>query len=215
MQRPASHVLIETPPRSPQRLATSAIAVGTLHLVLIYALMTGLYIKVVPFIPHTIMARILPSEEPPAVLPSPPEIKLEQPRLEQVQMPLVKIDKASQDTITVTHVEHPVRVTPQPATPYPPTGVVSLVGTHSTPPYPPLSRRLGEEGTVGLRILIADDGHVSRVEVVKSSGAQRLDDAATQWVLANWRYRAATREGKAIASETQAVVVFNLKTAHR
>ena len=215
MQRPASHVLIETAPRSPQRLATSAIAVGTLHLVLIYALMTGLYIKVVPFIPHTIMARILPSEEPPAVPPSPPEIKLEQPRLEQVQMPLVKIDKASQDTITVTHVEHPVRVTPQPATSYPPTGVVSLMGTHSTPPYPPLSRRLGEQGKVGLRIFIAADGHISDVQVAKSSGLERLDEAARDWVRAHWLYRPATREGKAIAAETEAVVVFNLKTARR
>ena len=215
MQRPVSHGIVESQPRSPQRLATSVIAVGALHAVLIYALITGLYMKVVPIIPRDIIARVLPTQEAPPAPPKPPEIPMAQPAIDQVPMPLVKIDTAQQDTITVARLDHPTYATPQPEPPIAPTAVVSLAGTHSTPPYPPLSRRLGEEGVVGLRILIGDDGRVSNVAVVKSSGVERLDDAAKEWVLANWRYRAATRDGKPIASETQAVVVFNLKTARR
>ncbi len=216
MQRPVTHVLTETQPRSPQRLALNAVAVGTLHVALILALMSGLHIDVVKIIPHPIIAQVLPSEDPPPSPPKPPEIPMEQPTIEQVPMPLVKMDTTQQpDTITVAHADHPVHVILQPPAPIPPTAVVSLMGTHSTPPYPPLSRRLGEEGVVGLRIRIADDGRVSDVEIARSSGVERLDDAAKEWVLANWRYRAATRDGKPVASETQAVVVFSLKTARR
>jgi protein TonB len=191
-------------------------AVGALHLLLIYALISGLYIKIVPFAQHPIFARVLPTIDPPLAPPRPPEIPLQQPMLEQVPKPVVKIDNTQpQGTITVALVEHPTGPLPQPSTPTPSTAIVSLMGTHTTPPYPPLSRRLGEEGSVGLRILIADDGRVSDVEVTRSSGQQRLDDAAKQWVMANWRYRAATKDGHSVASETQAVVVFNLKTARR
>lgn len=215
MQRPVSHVLIENQPRSPQRLAFNAVAVGGLHIALIYALMSGLHIDIVKIIPNVIDARVLPTEEPPPSPPQPPQIPMEQPTLEQVPMPEVKIETSSKGEITVAHIDHPDGAIPQPSAPMPSTALISLVGTHSTPPYPPLSRRLGEEGVVGLRILIAGDGRVSNVVVVKSSGVARLDDAAKEWVLANWRYRAATRGGKPVAAETQAVVVFNLKTARR
>ncbi len=215
MQRPVSHGIVESQPRSPQRLATSVIAVGALHVVLIYALMTGLYIKIVPIIRHDIIARVLPTEELPPVPPKPPEIPMTQPAMDQVPMPFVKIDTPPPDAINVAHADHPTPATPQLDKSIAPTAVISLAGTHSTPPYPPLSRRLGEEGVVGLRILIADNGRISNVAVIKSSGVERLDDAAKEWVLANWRYRAATRDGKPIASETQAVVIFNLKTARR
>ena len=44
--------------------------------------------------------------------------------------------------------------------------------------YPLLSRRLGEEGRVELRLFLKSDGSVEKVEIEKSSGHKRLDDSA-------------------------------------
>jgi len=68
------------------------------------------------------------------------------------------------------------------------------------------------ERKVSLHILIAPDGRVSDVEIAHSSGIQRLDDAARD---STGLYCPATKNGKAVASETEAVVVFTLRTARR
>ena len=62
------------------------------------------------------------------------------------------------------------------------------------PAYPPLSRRLREEGKVVLHVLIETDGSASRAEIRSSSGYERLDLAALQTVL-KWRYVPARRNG--------------------
>ena len=53
--------------------------------------------------------------------------------------------------------------------------------------YPLVSRKLGEQGLVGLRVLIGTDGVVQKAEISKSSGFKRLDQAALAAVL-SWRY---------------------------
>ena len=62
------------------------------------------------------------------------------------------------------------------------------------PAYPPLSRRLREEGKVMLRVLIETDGSATKAEIRSSSGYERLDQAALQTVL-RWRYVPARRNG--------------------
>ena len=62
------------------------------------------------------------------------------------------------------------------------------------PTYPPLSRRLREEGKVVLRVLIETDGSASQAEIRSSSGYERLDQAALHTVL-KWRYVPAKRNG--------------------
>ncbi len=48
------------------------------------------------------------------------------------------------------------------------------------PQYPPMSKRMREEGKVMLRILVNEKGRPEKVEIQKSSGFSRLDDAARQ-----------------------------------
>ncbi|WP_460837368.1 energy transducer TonB [Noviherbaspirillum agri] len=48
------------------------------------------------------------------------------------------------------------------------------------PVYPPVARRMGEEGKVMLRVLVNERGRPERVEVQKSSGSPRLDEAGKQ-----------------------------------
>jgi protein TonB len=65
------------------------------------------------------------------------------------------------------------------------------------PAYPNLSRRLGEQGTVLLEILILADGSVGEVRIKESSGHERLDETAAKAVK-RWRYTPAKRAGVAI-----------------
>lgn len=60
--------------------------------------------------------------------------------------------------------------------------------THTSPPYPPQSRVLGESGKTLMRVFIGKDGVPVDVKVEKSSGYNRLDDAAVSWVKNTWRW---------------------------
>jgi periplasmic protein TonB len=62
------------------------------------------------------------------------------------------------------------------------------------PPYPALSKRLGEEGKVVVRAWIDTSGTATRAEIKSSSGYDRLDQTALQTVL-NWRYIPGQRAG--------------------
>ena len=64
------------------------------------------------------------------------------------------------------------------------------------PAYPPLSKRLGEQGKVIVRVLIGADGVPQKAELRQSSGFDRLDQAALNTVL-KWRYVPGKRGGVA------------------
>jgi protein TonB len=54
------------------------------------------------------------------------------------------------------------------------------------PNYPQASRKLGEEGTVMLRMQVDERGRPLRVEVEKSSSHPRLDRVARETVAESW-----------------------------
>ena len=64
------------------------------------------------------------------------------------------------------------------------------------PAYPPLSKRLGEQGKVVVRVLIGADGLPQKAELRQSSSFERLDQAALSTVL-KWRYVPGKRGGVA------------------
>jgi len=65
---------------------------------------------------------------------------------------------------------------------------------NAPPPYPPLSKRLGEQGKVVVRAFIETNGTASQAELHSASGYERLDQAALQTVL-KWRYVPGKRAG--------------------
>ena len=65
---------------------------------------------------------------------------------------------------------------------------------NAPPPYPPLSKRLGEQGKVIVRAFIEVNGTASKAEIRTSSGYERLDQTALQTVL-KWRYIPGKRAG--------------------
>lgn len=62
------------------------------------------------------------------------------------------------------------------------------------PVYPPMSKRLGEQGRVLVRVLIAVDGSARQAELRQSSGHDRLDQAALDTVR-KWRFVPGRRNG--------------------
>lgn len=96
---------------------------------------------------------------------------------------------------------------PKPDEPVTLTSELALVCPKRTPPpYPPLSRRLGESGKVVLRVELDETGRVSAAQVISSSGFDRLDAAALAAVR-TWRCRPALRDGQAVRAV--AVQPFN------
>lgn len=78
------------------------------------------------------------------------------------------------------------------------------------PAYPPLSRRLGEEGKVLLRVFVEAGGRPSQIEVKSSSGSPRLDQAAQEAVW-RWKFVPARRGDEALGAWVQVPIIFSLK----
>lgn len=65
----------------------------------------------------------------------------------------------------------------------------------AAPVYPAISRRMGEEGKLVLRVELDEKGYVDNAKVVNSSGYERLDNAALTAVK-GWQCNPAQRDGQ-------------------
>ncbi len=79
------------------------------------------------------------------------------------------------------------------------------------PIYPREAMLDGIEGTVLLKVLVDVDGKPLSVEIERSSGNRRLDDAARRQVLRKWMFRPAIRDGQAIQVYGMVPVSFSLQ----
>lgn len=78
------------------------------------------------------------------------------------------------------------------------------------PTYPRLSKRLGEQGEVRLKVLVATDGRVVSVQLNLSSGYERLDETAITSVK-QWRFKPATQGGEPLETWVEVPVKFVLE----
>jgi protein TonB len=78
------------------------------------------------------------------------------------------------------------------------------------PSYPPLSRRLGEQGRVVLRVLVDSNGSAGQVEVRASSGSERLDESARATVR-RWKFVPAKRGSEPFAEWVLIPISFKLE----
>ncbi|HEY5633930.1 MAG TPA: energy transducer TonB, partial [Burkholderiaceae bacterium] len=69
---------------------------------------------------------------------------------------------------------------------------------NAPPPYPPVARRLGEQGEVRLDVHVGPSGRVLDVRLKRSSGSDVLDQTAIETVK-KWRFRPATVDGQPVA----------------
>lgn len=78
------------------------------------------------------------------------------------------------------------------------------------PNYPMMSRRLGEEGLVTLRVFVTAGGEPRQVELKQSCGFPRLDYAALE-VVKNWRFVPAKRGDAPVDAWVVVPIRFTLK----
>lgn len=78
------------------------------------------------------------------------------------------------------------------------------------PRYPPASRRLREEGEVLVRVLIDAEGRPREIDVLRSSGHARLDEAAVEAVRAAL-FRPYVAQGRARAAYVRVPVEFAMR----
>jgi protein TonB len=151
----------------------------------------------------------LPKLEPPKQVPP-------QPAPKKVQTPPPIMTAAKRDDAPTSFV-----VAPQPA-PVAAPAVQAPVAAPITaarfdadylqnpkPVYPAMSRRLGEEGKVVLRVRVSVQGQPLTVEVNKSSGFPRLDDAA-RLAVERWRFVPARQGNEPIEASVLVPLNFTL-----
>jgi protein TonB len=187
--------------------------VAMLHAAAIYALITGMAGSAIKTIETVIqLTPVETPHEPPKPTPLPPTPQLQQPTVQQEPVAVVpEITIASETPAQITTVAPP----PNPPTAIADSGASGVTNTHTTPPYPPLANKMSHQGTVLLQIVVTAQGDVASATVATSSGFEELDQAAVAWVVAHWKYKAAIQNGLPVASQTSAMVKFDLKLARR
>lgn len=157
---------------------------------------------------HKVDLPLLPSKPKPKPKPKlepKPKLKLVEKQQPQQLVPEESI-VAEEEVITPPSppVEMVETSVPEPAPVPAPTGPVTLSTELSVtcpelspPSYPSLSRRLGEEGKLVLRVELDENGHVSTASVVESSSYKRLDEAALA-VVKTWRCNPSLRNGQPV-----------------
>jgi periplasmic protein TonB len=200
-----------------RRLIIVAAVIG-FHALGLWALQAGLLRRAVELVvPVTVMAGLIEPPQPlvtpeptppqPAPAPQPRPMTPVQRAVNQAPMPLAITDptpapEAPTGMVSALPTPPPAVTEPVAAAPVAPpaSSKVELPSSDAgylnnpPPPYPPLSKRLGEQGRVVVRVHISADGVATRAEVQTSSGFQRLDDTAVQTVL-RWRYVPGKRAG--------------------
>ena len=153
-------------------------------------------------------------------LPKSLPVKKIQPRPEPetpilaAQAPMATVPAVSipQDPKPLPPVE--TRAAP-PTPPAPPAAIVppnfnANYLDNPAPVYPPLARRLGEEGRVMLRVYVEATGLPSKVEIRTSSGSERLDQAALEAVK-RWKFVPAKQGDTAVPAHVVVPISFSLR----
>ena len=78
------------------------------------------------------------------------------------------------------------------------------------PPYPTISRRLGEQGRVILKACVSSVGDIDSLSLIKSSGFDRLDRIALETVQ-RWKFIPARRGQQPVAMCYQLPIQFTLE----
>lgn len=113
----------------------------------------------------------------------------------------------------------PEPAAPEPAAAAPPPPAPAVVPPrfdadyldNPAPAYPALSRRLGEQGRVLVRVYVLPDGSAGEVQLRESSGYERLDRVAVETVR-RWRFVPARQGERAVAAWVLVPISFNLRS---
>jgi protein TonB len=169
--------------KDPTKQTIGFLVVILLHLVLGYAIVTGLGRSAIEVIKQPLETKLIEEVKPPDTPPPPPPPKVVQPPPPFIPVPDIQIRTAPTNAIQAVTTVRPTEAPPPPppapkAEPVRKAPVIDASKNCRLPEYPAVSRRMEEQGTVVLEMLIDLDGRVSESKVAQSSGHPRLDEAA-------------------------------------
>lgn len=148
--------------------------------------------------------------------PLPPKPKAPEPRVTRVKTaePVKAAALPEPKPVVEEPKPEPRKPEPQPeaSPPVIPAKYDASYLSNPLPVYPQMSRRLRETGTVGMRVLVGPDGRPQEVQVQKSSGYSRLDEAA-RTAVRRWTFVPSRRGDEKLAGWVTFPVVFNLNEA--
>ena len=201
-----------------RRVPTPLLLVGGLHLAVLWALLNGLQLHNAPSLrPNDIVIDFIDKPTPPPQVPLPLPFQPNEIKFTEPQPPPIEVD-VSQPTPPVISDDLPLlRAEPQnlggSADPQPVITAAAVDRSHplTQPAYPMSSIHLGEAGALALDILVGADGRVRDAKVSKSSGYDRLDQAAVSEAKQHWHLRPATRNGVPFEQWLTLKVVFRFE----
>jgi periplasmic protein TonB len=234
-QRIASGRRPEPQHRPLKSIAGAAIALA-LHVLVLYALLQldSVRSAVIAAVPITVS--LIAPPKPVETSPKPIPPKLQRPVQRPKPAPLPPVITAAPEARTelvaapapppapLSPIEAPVlaaaaaepvaapsaAVAPPPAPLVPPSFNAAYLN-NPAPAYPALSRRMGEEGRVVLRVHVSADGMPKQVELKTSSTHPRLDEAALDAVR-RWRFVPARRGNSPVAAWVLVPISFSLRS---
>jgi periplasmic protein TonB len=202
-----------TPHTAEQRIFGIVFAIA-MEAGIVYALLVALgYVETPTLRPPLTVVNVAPLPKD-ATDPLPPPQIFEPPVVQPTITPVIELTYVPPIPQTAISLAPPIPVPPpRQATPPPVvfTPARALAATHTIPEYPFVSRRLREQGTLRLKLVVDEKGFVTEATVVNSSGFARLDEAAVTWVKTHWRYTPAREGAKPVRSNADAIVEFRLQ----
>ena len=177
-------------------------------------------------LPKRISHRLIIVDLLPEPTPPPPNMTVKTPAAKMTQ---IAIDQPARN-VPLPHFD-PIPVDPGPTVPASIAGTGSLVTpalpnivmgapvrhgpklltppSELRPPYPPSKILSQEEAVLRLRLTISDAGRVTAVDPIGFADREFLD-AARRYLIAYWRYQAATEDGRPVSSSSVITLRFQL-----
>lgn len=161
--------------------------------------------KIAPKPPSVIKKTVAPKPEPrPRTAPEPMEKSIGAPT---PPLPPVAVAASAPEPQAAAAPAAP-SLLPEPVAPKTVSGVEYVEPPQ--PAYPPIAKRMGEEGKVMLRVLVSERGRPEKVDVQMSSGYARLDEAARQAAL-RAVFKPHLEDGQAVAVYALIPINFSIQ----
>lgn len=209
---------------SPVRRYGGLSVVVLVHILVAYALITGLAHKSIDVIMQPVETKIIEEVKPPPppntlppppprmAAPPPPFIPPPEVQIQQPQSPnVIAAPSTVQPAQTQPFQKSVVTAAPPAPTPVAAPPVPAFVDLNACKPEYPRSSLLAEEqGTVTVQFVIGADAQLVGATVVKSSGFKNLDRATVN-ALSHCKFKAAYKEGKPVQSSFMSNYVWKLE----
>jgi len=211
--------------RAPQRIGFIAAVIA--HVIAIAALLSYAPARQALVEAAPILVSLLSPPQPEKKIEPPkpkPVIKPQPLPVRPVEMPLVvaPAETPSPSPIVVAPpppaptAPSPISAPPEPVASPAPIAITQPIFNadyldNPAPAYPPMSRRMREQGRVILRVLVNPAGRADDVQLRTSSGSGRLDDAARETVR-RWRFVPAKQGSVAVPAWVLIPISFRLES---